>query len=160
MFAQQMIPHHQQAIVMAQMAASHAQNPKVKQLAAQIEAAQAPEIKTMTGWLHSWGEPVPTGMPGMMSPMPRMMGSPSPGMSGASMPGMMSQQEMAQLMAAHGAHFDRMFLHMMIRHHQGAVEMAKTEQADGLNPAAKKLAHQVETSQTAQTAQMQQMLKE
>ncbi len=160
MFAQHMIPHHQQAIQMAQMAASHAQNPKVKELAAKIEAAQAPEIKTMTGWLQTWGKPVPTGMPGMMSSMPGMMGSPTPGMSGPSMPGMMSQQEMSQLMAAHGAHFDRLFLQMMIRHHQGAVEMAKTEQAEGVNPAAKKLAQQIETSQTTQIAQMQQMLKQ
>src|SRR5262245_16345863 len=144
MFAQRMIPHHQQAIEMAQMAPSHAQNPKVKHLAAEIVVAQAPEIKTMTGWLHAWGKPVPTGMPGMMSPVP----------------GMMSPQDMSQLMAAHGAHFDRMFLQMMIRHHQGAVDMAKTEQARGLNPDAKKLAQQIETSQTAQIAQMQQMLEQ
>lgn len=152
MFAQQMIPHHQQAIQMAQMAPSHAQSPKVRQLAARIGAAQAQEIKTMTSWLHAWGKPVPSGMPGMMSPMPGMMGSPSPGI--------VSQQEMSQLMAAHGAQFDRLFLQMMIRHHEGAVEMAKTEQARGLNPAAKKLAHQIETSQTAEIAQMQQMLEQ
>jgi len=159
MFAQQMIPHHQQAIEMAQMAPSHAQNPKVKHLAAEIVVAQAPEIKTMTGWLHAWGKPVPTGMPEMMSPVPGMMGSPSPGMM-SPVPGMMSPQDMSQLMAAHGAHFDRMFLQMMIRHHQGAVDMAKTEQARGLNPDAKKLAQQIETSQTAQIAQMQQMLEQ
>ena len=159
MFAQQMIPHHQQAIQMAQMAPSHAQSPKVKQLAAKIGAAQAQEIKTMTSWLHAWGKPVPSGMPGMMSPMPGMM-SPMPGMMGSPSPGMMSQQEMSQLMAAHGAQFDRLFLQMMIRHHEGAVEMAKTEQARGLNPAAKKLAHKIETSQTAEIAQMQQMLEQ
>ncbi|HKA50869.1 MAG TPA: DUF305 domain-containing protein [Candidatus Dormibacteraeota bacterium] len=160
MFAQQMILHHQQAIEMAQMAPSHAQNPKVKELAAKIEAAQAPEIKTMTGWLHAWGKPVPTAMPGMMSPMPGMMGSPAPGMSGAPVPGMMTQQEMAHLNAAHGAHFDHLFLQMMIRHHQGAVEMARIELAEGVNPAAKKLARQIETSQTAQIAQMRRMLKQ
>ena len=92
--------------------------------------------------------------------MPVMMGSPTPGMSGAVVPGMMSEQEMSQLAAAQGAHFDHLFLQMMIRHHQGAVEMARTEQAQGLNPAAKKLARQIETSQTAQIALMQQMLKE
>jgi len=144
MFAQQMIPHHQQAIQMAQMAPSHAQSPKVKQLAAKIRAAQAQEIKTMTSWLHAWGKPVPTGMPAMMAPMP----------------GMMSPQEMSQLMAAHGAQFDHTFLQMMIRHHQGAVEMAKTEQARGLSPDAKKLAQQIDTSQTAQITQMRQMLEQ
>ena len=160
MFAQQMILHHQQAIEMAQMAPSHTQNPKVKELAAKIEAAQAPEIKTMTGWLHAWGKPVPSAMPGMMSTMPGMMGSPTPGMGGAAVPGMMSPQDMSQLAAAHGAQFDRLFLQMMIRHHQGAVEMARIELAKGINPAAKKLARQIETSQTAQIAQMQQMLKQ
>jgi len=160
MFAQQMIPHHEQAIEMAQMAPSHTQNPKVRALAAKIEAAQAPEIKTMTGWLHAWGKPVPSAMPGMMSTMPGMMGSPTPGMGGAAVPGMMSPQDMSQLAAAHGAQFDRLFLQMMIRHHQGAVEMARTEQAQGVNPAATKLARQIETSQTAQIALMQHMLKE
>jgi uncharacterized protein (DUF305 family) len=160
MFAQQMIPHHRQAVQMAQMAPSHTQNPKVRDLAARIAAEQAPEIQTMTGWLHTWGKPVPTGTPGMMSPMPGMMGSPGRGMSGPSMPGMMSQQEMSQLMARHGAHFDHMFLQMMIKHHQGAIEMARTEQSQGVNPAAKKLARQIETSQTAEIAQMQQLLKQ
>jgi uncharacterized protein (DUF305 family) len=144
MFAQQMIPHHRQAMQMAQMAPSHTQNPKIKELAVRIEAEQAPEIQTMTGWLHSWGKPVPTGRPAMTSPMP----------------GMTSQQEMSQLMAARGAHFDHMFLQMMIRHHQGAIEMARTEQSQGVNPAAKKLARQIETSQTVEIAQMQQLLKQ
>jgi uncharacterized protein (DUF305 family) len=156
-----MIPHHQQAVQMAQMAVTRAQDPKVKELATKIAAEQAPEIRTMVGWLHAWGKPVPTGMPGMMSPTPRMTGgSQTPAMSSPSMPGMMSQQEMAQLMAARGPGFDRMFLQMMIRHHQGAVQMAKTELAAGVNPAAKKLAHKIETRQTAEIAQMQRMLKQ
>jgi len=160
MFAQQMIPHHQQAIQMARMAVTHAQNPKVKALAARIQVEQTSEIKTMIGWLHDWGQPLPTGMPVMTSPMPGMMGSPAPGTSGASIPGMMSQGEMSQLMAARGVDFDRMFLHMMIRHHQGAVEIARAELAEGVNPAARKLARQIETSQTAEIAQMQLLLKE
>jgi len=102
MFAQQMIPHHQQAIQMAQTAVTHAQNPKVKALAARIQVEQTSEIKTMTGWLHDWGQPLPTGMPVMTSPMPGMMGSPAPGTSGPSIPGMMGQGEMSQLMAARG----------------------------------------------------------
>jgi len=54
-FAQQMIPHHQQAVEMAQLAETRAESPEVKDLAADIEAAQDPEIETMTGWLDSWG---------------------------------------------------------------------------------------------------------
>ena len=66
---------------------------------------------------------------------------------------------MSQLMSAHGANFDGMFLQMMIQHHQGALEMAKTEQVEGVNPAARKLANQIEVAQTAEIAQMQQMLR-
>jgi uncharacterized protein (DUF305 family) len=91
----------------------------------------------MTGWLHTWGQAVPTGMPGMMS-----------------------QQEMSRLMAHHGAHFDHMFLQMMIKHHQGAIEMARTEQSQGINLPARNLARQIETSQTAEIAQMQQLLRQ
>lgn len=160
MFTQQMILHHQQAIQMARMAVTRAQNPKVKALAAKIQIEQVSEIKTMTGWLRDWGQPVPTGMPAMMSPMPGMMGSPAPGTSGPPIPGMMTPGDMSQLMAAHGEDFDRMFLQMMIRHHQGAVEMARTEQAEGINPAARKLARQIETGQTAEITQMQLLLKQ
>ena len=58
-FAQQMIPHHQQAVEMAQLAETRAESAEVKNVAAEIKAAQDPEIETMTGWLESWGEDVP-----------------------------------------------------------------------------------------------------
>lgn len=148
LFAQKMIVHHQQAILMAKAAESRAQDPNVKQLAAQIEAEQAQEIQTMTGWLQAWGKPAPTMTPGMM---------PSPGMI-PSMPTMTPQPDMSKMMDMHGAAFDRMFLQMMIMHHKDAVEMARTEQASGANPEAKQLAKNIETSQTAQITQMQQML--
>lgn len=159
MFAQQMIPHQQQAIQMVQLAASHAQSSKVKALAAKISGEQASEIKTMTGWLHAWGKPVPTAMPRMMSSAPGVMGSPAPATSGPSIPGMVSEAEMSQLMSARGANFDGMFLQMMIQHQEGALEMAKTEQVEGVNPAARKLANQIEVARTAEIAQMQQMLR-
>lgn len=143
-FAQQMIVHHQQAITMAQIAQSHGHDPKVKQLAAQIEAEQTPEIQTMSGWLQAWA-------------MPTMTTMPSPGMM-PSMPTMMPQPDMSTMMGMQGAAFDRMFLQMMIIHHQDAVNMAKAEQASGANPEAKQLAKNIETSQTAQITQMQQML--
>jgi uncharacterized protein (DUF305 family) len=151
-FAQQMIVHHQQAIAMAKIAVARAQDPKVKQLAATIEAQQAPEIQTMTSWLQAWGTPAPTATPGMMPPMPSMM--PSPGM----MPSMVPQPDVSKMTRMSGAEFDRMFLQLMIMHHQGAVEMAKTEEVSGANPEAKQFAKSIETSQSAQISQMQQML--
>ncbi|MGW6703854.1 DUF305 domain-containing protein [Streptomyces sp. NPDC054956] len=70
-FAQQMIPHHRQAVVMAQMVRSHSSSSEIKALATRIEKAQETEIDTMTGWLKAWGEKVPQGMGGMQD-MPGM----------------------------------------------------------------------------------------
>ncbi len=84
-FAQNMIPHHKQAVQMADLAASRAADPEIKQLAGQIKAAQDPEIKTLTGWLTGWGRPV----------------DPPQGHGGHAMPGMMSDAEMgAKALAA------------------------------------------------------------
>jgi uncharacterized protein (DUF305 family) len=150
-FAQQMIVHHQQAVVMSRLAADHAHNPAVKQLAAQIEAEQAPEIELMSGWLREWDKAVPSMGPGMAMPSVPPMG---PGI----MPSMMPMPDMGQMQGMQGEHFDRMYLQMMIAHHEDAVAMAKAEQANGANPAAKQLAQRIEASQTAQIQQMRQML--
>jgi len=146
-FAQDMIPHHQQAVVMAEMAAAQAESEEVRQLAADIQAAQGPEIDTMSGWLESWGEDVPEDMSGMDA-----------GMGMGDMPGMMTAQQMDELMSASGAAFDQMFLTMMIAHHEGAIEMARTEQAEGENPDAVDLAAQIEAQQTAEIATMRDLL--
>jgi uncharacterized protein (DUF305 family) len=155
-FAQQMIVHHQQAIAMTKMAQSRAQDPNVKRLAAEIEAAQGPEIQTMTGWLQAWATPMPSVPPGM-TPSSHGMAPSSGGMM-HSMPGMVPQPDMSTMMDRHGAEFDRMFLQEMITHHQGAVDMAKIEQSSGANPEAMRLAKSIESSQTAQITQMRQLL--
>lgn len=147
-FARSMIPHHAQAVVMAKMAQSHAQSSEVKDLAAKIEAAQGPEIDTMSGWLQAWGQEEPTGSG---------MGGMNPGSDG--MPGMMGDDDMMSLDSADGAGFDGMFLTMMIEHHEGAIEMAKTEQVDGKNADAVALAKKIEADQTAEIAQMKDMLR-
>jgi uncharacterized protein (DUF305 family) len=74
------------------------------------------------------------------------------------MPGMMSEQDMAKLEAAKGTAFDRMFAQMMIAHHNGAIAMARDEQAKGANPQAKALAVTIEKTQTAEVAKLQQIL--
>ena len=152
-FAQQMIPHHQQAIEMADLAETRADSQEVKDLAADIEAAQAPEIETMTGWLEDWDEDVPeSGMSGMDHGGHDMSGDSS------EMTGMMSAEDMTALAAASGAEFDQMFLTMMIEHHQGAIEMAQTEQAEGEFEAAIELAEQIESTQTTEIEAMQDLL--
>jgi uncharacterized protein (DUF305 family) len=148
-FAQQMIPHHQQAIEMADLAESRAESQEVKDLAADIEAAQGPEIETLTGWLESWGEDVPDeGMSGMDHG----------NMSSDDMSGMMTEEDMADLEAASSAEFDQMFLSMMIEHHEGAIEMAKAEQAEGEFPEAVDMAEEIETTQAEEIRTMQDLL--
>ena len=144
-FATDMITHHRQAVEMAQLAATRAKSPEVKDLAASIESAQGPEIQTMSGWLRSWGHAVPEEMTGM-------------DMSG-SMPGMMSMEDMTMLQGMSGTSFDHKFLQMMIAHHRGAIEMARTEQSDGKNSETKALAAQIQEAQTAEISQMQGLLK-
>ncbi|MEV0567300.1 DUF305 domain-containing protein [Dactylosporangium sp. NPDC050588] len=142
-FATDMIPHHQQAVDMADLAATHASSPDVKALAAKIRKAQDPEIATMSAWLRSWGEPVP-------GPMHHEAGD----MGG--MPGMLTDTELRQLAAATGPAFDTRFLTLMIKHHEGAIETAKTAQDQG--SAVKHLAAEIATTQTAELAEMKTLL--
>ncbi|GAA3166213.1 DUF305 domain-containing protein [Blastococcus jejuensis] len=146
-FARDMIPHHQQAIQMARLADGQAEDPRVLDLAGRIEAAQQPEIDTLSGWLQDWdadtGHMDDDGMGGM-----------------GGMGGMMSEQDMHALMNATGAEFDRLFLEQMITHHKGAVQMAEAEIADGQNPDAIALAESIRDSQTAEIAEMEQLLTE
>nr|WP_091599025.1 DUF305 domain-containing protein [Micromonospora krabiensis] len=144
-FAQMMIPHHRQAVEMAELAATRAEDPEIARLAGQIKAAQAPEIAAMTGWLAAWGRPLPSAGPEMSH-------------LDHGMPGMMAEAELRGLEAASGRAFDRQFLTMMIAHHEGAVAMARDEIADGGDPAAKALAQQVVAAQQAEIATMREIL--
>ncbi|MFE9677177.1 DUF305 domain-containing protein [Streptomyces sp. NPDC006259] len=143
-FAQGMIPHHRQAVEMAGLAPSRAESTEVKKLAEQIEKAQDPEIKTLSGWLTSWGEEVPAD--GTMDHSAHSAGA------------MMTAQEMDQLGKASGTAFDTAFMQMMIKHHEGAVAMAKTEKTEGSFPGAKKMADAIITSQTAEITRMNDLL--
>jgi uncharacterized protein (DUF305 family) len=145
-FSKEMIQHHRQAIEMADLADSRASSQEVKDLATKIKGAQDPEIKTMSSWLTAWGEEVPADMSGMSHDM------------SSSMPGMMSSDDMDKLKKASGTEFDKMFLDMMVQHHQGAIKMATTEKADGKYGPATKLADDVITAQTAEIKEMNKML--
>ncbi|MEN8652209.1 DUF305 domain-containing protein [Streptomyces sp. 21So2-11] len=142
-FAQGMIPHHRQAIEMADLAATRAESPEVKKLADEIKKAQDPEIKTLSGWLTSWGEQVP---------------SEGEGHGGHDMSGMMTAEEMKQLESSSGKAFDTAFLQLMVKHHEGAVTMAKTEQSEGTYQPAKDMAQAIITSQSSEIARMNTLL--
>lgn len=149
-FVQGMIPHHSQAVDMAELAADRASNKQVKDLATRIQQAQGPEIEQMQGFLAAWG--MPESGAGSMDGM-NHGGNSDQGMAGMS--GMMNDDQMQQLQDAQGAGFDRMFLQMMIEHHTGAVQMAKTELADGQNQDAKDLAQKIIDAQQSEIAEMQ-----
>ncbi|MGW0034552.1 DUF305 domain-containing protein [Streptomyces sp. NPDC003314] len=155
MFAQMMIPHHEQALEMARLADGRAEDPGVKRLVAAIERAQDPEIRTMRAWLKGWGRPESAGHGGGH-------GSGSDHGdghgSGSGMAGMMSEQDMKGLAAAEGKEFDRAFAELMIAHHEGAVTMAEEERSKGLNPTAKKLADDVVRTQSTEIAELRKVL--
>ena len=151
MFAQMMIPHHEQAVEMSDiMLGKDNISPEVEELATRIKDAQAPEIETMTGWLEAWGEPVEMegGMEG------HHMGA----MDGEG--GMLSEDQMAELEAAEGEEASRIFLESMTAHHIGAVDMAREEVKNGENPEAIALAEDIAESQEAEIQEMEALLEE
>jgi uncharacterized protein (DUF305 family) len=168
-FVQGMIPHHRGAIVMAQLADGRAQDPRVQDLADRIEAAQGPEIQTLTGWLEEWDEPLPdedmggmdhgSGGMDMEGMSEEDMGGMDHGSGGMDMEGM-SEEDMAALDSAFGADFDRLFLDLMVDHHRGAVDMAETEIAEGSHADAVDMARGIVESQTAEIQEMETLLTE
>jgi uncharacterized protein (DUF305 family) len=140
MFAQMMIPHHQQAVEMADLAlANPSTSAEVKTLAEQVKAAQDPEIATMNGWLGQWGAPTTASMDHGTD-------------------GMMSEEDMASLEAARGPEFNRMWLEMMIEHHRGAVTMAQDVLSTTEDPEVEKLARAVVDGQEKEITTMQELL--
>ncbi|MCM3894549.1 DUF305 domain-containing protein [Gordonia sputi] len=161
-FNQMMIPHHQQAIAMADLVPSRTENTAVRELATQIKNAQQPEIDQMTQRLASWGvstapDSQGTENQGSMDHGTMDHGSMDMGNGGGGM-GMMSAQEMTAMENARGQEFDTLWLKGMIAHHQGAIDMAKTELANGIDPASRALAEQITTSQQAEIDRMRSML--
>ena len=142
-FVSGMIPHHEQAVEMSALVPQRSTNPEVIKLAADISAAQEPEIQTMKGFLAQWnaGE-----------------GSGHEGHDMGAMTGMVDDDSMAKLETLKGAEFDKLWLTSMIGHHEGAVTMANTEIAEGANADAKALASQIVTAQQAEIAQMKKMV--
>lgn len=141
-FNSMMIPHHQQAVEMAELVNGRTTNPQLIALATRIKNAQQPEIDQMTARLTSWGVDPSTD-------------EHSTGHGGhGDMSGMMSEADMAALRAASGAEFDTRWINMMIQHHMGAIAMADTEIADGSDPASKALAAQIKSTQQAEIDEM------
>lgn len=150
MFVVMMIPHHEQAVEMADIVLTKSDiDPKVTELAQNIKDAQGPEIDRMLGWLQEWGVEY--------NPNDNSTGGMDHGSMGG-MDGMMSDEDMSMLEDADGPTASRIFLEQMILHHEGAVEMAETALKDATDPDVRELAEQVIDDQNAEIATMQDLL--
>ncbi|OBF28396.1 DUF305 domain-containing protein [Mycobacterium sp. ACS1612] len=143
-FATNMIPHHQQAVDLSALVPGRSTNPQLVDLAKQISAAQQPEIEVMKVLLVQWNENPDTNS--------------GHGGHSTAMQGMVDDATMTKLRSLNGAEFDKLWLDSMISHHQGAIEMAKAEIANGDNVDAKNLAGKIVAAQEAEIGQMKQML--
>lgn len=152
-FVRNMIPHHQQAIVLCDIVlGKEGIDPKVADLANRIKAEQGPEMQQMQNWLTEWGNPA------MPSETPSMKpGNTSQDPHGG-MPGMLSDQEVNDLRGAQGHDASVMFLTQMIAHHQGAIDMAQTEVEEGQYPPAVQLAKTIATRQQQEVDEMKNLL--
>jgi len=141
-----MIPHHEQAVQMSEtLLKKDGIDAEVLALAKQVKAAQQPEIELMNDWLKAWGQST--------------AGGTDHGGMGHGMGGLMSEEEMAKLDEAKGTEAEELFLRGMIKHHQGAIEMANAEARNGSNPEATQLASDIVASQGREIAQMRELLK-
>ena len=145
MFAQMMIPHHEQALELADMALDPTlmASEQVKALASQIKAAQDPEIDVMTQWLTEWDQPLMD-----MSEDHSM-----------TMEGMLTVDEIAALGQLTGEEFDQAWVSAMIAHHKGAIEMADTVTAEGESALVQELADAIIQAQKSEMDALELLLK-
>jgi uncharacterized protein (DUF305 family) len=147
-----MIHHHAQAVLMAGWAASHGASPAVRTLCDRIVVAQQDEILLMQNWLRDRHEAIPDGDASHDT---------IPGMEHMMMPGMLSAEQLLRLNRAHGPEFDRLFLTLMIRHHQGALTMVDklfASHGGGEETVTFRLASDIYADQNTEIGRMQRML--
>ncbi len=148
-FLIQMIPHHQDAVAMADLALDRAQHPELKRLAESIKTTQTQEIQQMQTWYKQWyGTDVPAWAPGMgMHQQNQLPRSTAIGRGGM-------RVDIAALQNA--PDFDRAFIEDMIPHHQMAIMMATMIEARATHPEAQALARSIIKTQSAEIEQMEQ----
>lgn len=140
-YAQMMIEHHAQALVMTELALDRASATPVKRLAERISAGQKPEIGAMEGWLKKNG--------GEDRKQPH---------DHDGMPGMATEAQLKELRAAKGKAFDELFLELMITHHQGAITMATEALSEGNDVFVEEMASDVVAQQTVEINRMRTMM--
>ncbi|MFJ3903104.1 DUF305 domain-containing protein [Streptomyces sp. NPDC090025] len=142
-YVQMMIEHHRQALTLTALAPGRASSAGVRKVAERISAAQGPEIGAMEAWVENNGGP--RALPGSGG---------HAGHGGRAMPGMATEAQLAQLRAAKGAAFDRLFLKLMIAHHEGAISMAADVLREGNAVLVEEMADDVIAQQSAEIERM------
>ena len=158
MFAQMMIPHHEQALEMSLIALERSTVEEVRDLAQRIYDGQGPEIEQMKSWIES-----ARGFTGMFHEMPdgSLMPNNMSGnnmMNGHSMAGMASESELTRLESSDSPEFDILFLQLMIEHHEGALAMVQMIE-NSSNAEAKALAEQITRVQNLEIEEMTRLLE-
>ncbi len=151
-FVQMMIPHHAQALEMSRLAESRAADDGVRAMARRIRGAQGPEIVAMAAWLDARGMEVPKADEDAADYDHGVHGH-------TDMAGMLTPEQMAELEAARGTRFDRLFLRGMIAHHRGAVEIADATARDGADVQVLEMSADVSVGQAAEINRMEQLLR-
>ena len=152
-FARDMATHHVQATEMAQVVRDTGTDPTVRLMAFDIETQQLSQVGQLRGWLQTWGLTGHSAVP----PMAWMGHSLQPG---ELMPGMANTAELAKLRSLSGRALDVYFLQLMIRHHQGGLEMAQLAAAQAEEPYVRDLATKIAEGQQAEVVTMERMLRE
>lgn len=142
-FARNMIPHHQQAVLLAAMVPAHTADPALRVIATHIGADQRAEVRTLNGLLAGWGEPTVDSED-----------SSSPHRDGMTMTGMVDQATLDRLQTLDDDAFDTLWTTSMISHHEGAVAMAQDEITHGQSPDAIHVATMIVTTQQREIATM------
>ncbi|MEQ3550839.1 DUF305 domain-containing protein [Pseudonocardia nematodicida] len=160
-FAQDMSTHHRQAVEMASWERDRTTDPRLRQLAFDIESTQNQQIGRMQGWLALWNAPnLPTG--GHMAWMADSSHGHSPGApeSLARMPGMATTEDLARMRATPEPELDVVFLQLMLRHHEGGVSMLEYARDHADTAEVRNLATQMLASQVPEAELMRGMLAE
>ena len=156
-FARDMSRHHLQGVEMANMVADRSEDPEIRQIAFDISATQTNQAGRMQGWLALWGVPQSGG--DTMAWMSEGTGhGHAMAADGGLMPGMATEEELANLRDLRGTAFDVEFLRLMIRHHQGGLDMAEYAVDHSGVPAVRDLAQAIARAQSAETRTMAAML--
>lgn len=160
-FARDMQAHHGQAVELSLLVRDRTDDEDVRTLALDILLTQANQAGQMAGWLETWGLPQSSGREPMAWAGDHGHGPGGEGARGfAAMPGWVDRADLAQLGAAEGVEAERIFLELMIPHHQGGVEMADVAAAEAQARQVRALARAIVRSQAAEIAVLQSLLAE